>query len=234
MLREYLGGSYNVISADSGQAAVSAVSMKKFDYMLLDMSMPEVNGFEVLESYLQSGRNDAHVSKVAVMTLRTAQDDIDRAISMGISAFLFKPFNRDDTTKVLEKIGSQQKKRADKTKTLYLTTQGKVRILDCPSSDKSIKSREVAAGLKAEIMLEINEMAEEGLSQLIIKVGDGFLSDLAVTRKFVDLIEHIVRLSLNIRLVADSEHARDALKQFAETAAIPTDMSLDDALNAFK
>jgi response regulator RpfG family c-di-GMP phosphodiesterase len=168
------------------------------------------------------------------MTLRTAQDDIDRAISMGISAFLFKPFNRDDTTKVLEKIGSQQKKRADKTKTLYLTTQGKVRILDCPSSDKSIKSREVAAGLKAEIMLEINEMAEEGLSQLIIKVGDGFLSDLAVTRKFVDLIEHIVRLSLNIRLVADSEHARDALKQFAETAAIPTDMSLDDALNAFK
>jgi two-component system, cell cycle response regulator len=234
MLREYLGGGYNVISADSGKDAVSAVSIKKFDYMLLDLCMPEVNGFEVLESYLQSGRNDANVSKVAVMTLRTAQDDIDRAISMGISAFLFKPFNRDDTTKVLEKIGSQQKKRADKTKTLYLTNQGKVRILDCPSSDKSIKSREVAAGLKAEIMLEINEMAEEGLSQLIIKVGDGFLSDLAVTRKFVDLIEHIVRLSLNIRLVADSEHTRDALKQFAETAAIPTEMSLDDALNAFE
>jgi two-component system cell cycle response regulator len=234
MLKEYIGGQYNIITADSGQSAVSAVATKKFEYMILDLSMPEVNGFDVLESYLQSGRNSANVRKVAVMTLRTAQEDIDKAISMGISAFLYKPFNRDDVGKVLDKICLQQQKKVEKTVRRYLTSSGKARILDCPAADKGLKCREVAAALKAEIMLEVNEMAEEGLSQLVIKVGDGFLSDLAVMRKFVDLIEHIVRLSLNVRLVADSEQTRGSLKAFAETATIPTDVSLESALGAFE
>jgi two-component system, cell cycle response regulator len=234
MLKEYIGAQYNIITADSGQAAVNAVATRKFEYMILDLSMPEVNGFDVLDSYLQSGRNGANTRRVAVMTLRTAQEDIDKAISMGISAFLYKPFNRDDVAKVLDKICLQQQKKEEKTVRRYLTSSGKVRILECPSADKGLKSKEVASALKAEIMLEVNEMAEEGLSQLIIRVGDGFLSDLAVMRKFVDLIEHIVKLSLNVRLVADSSQTRDSLKQFAETASLPTDMSMEMALGAFQ
>ena len=74
-------------------------------------------------------------------------------------------------------------------------------------------------------------MAEEGLNQLVIKVGEGFLSDLNLTRKFVDMVEHTLRLSLNVRLVAESEQAREALKQFEETASLPTDASLEFALN---
>jgi hypothetical protein len=77
-------------------------------------------------------------------------------------------------------------------------------------------------------------MAEEGLSRLVIRVGDGFLSDLSITRKFVNLVEHANELSLQVRLVADSEQAREALKQFAETASIPTDTSVECALKAIE
>jgi DNA-binding response OmpR family regulator len=232
MLKDFLGGQFNLLAAHSGQAGISAVALKAFDYMILDLSMPEVSGFEVLESYIQSGRNQPDVRKVIAMSLRTAQEDIDRAISMGISAFLYKPFSREDVAKAVDKVKIQQKPE-QKIKARYLIEKGKIRILECPP-EKSSKYREVAASLKAEIMREINDMAEEGLSQLIIKVGEGFLSDIAVTRKFVDLIEHIVRLSLNIRFVADSDQAGDALSQFAETAGIPRDVSLECALHSIQ
>jgi hypothetical protein len=68
----------------------------------------------------------------------------------------------------------------------------------------------------------------------VIKVGDGFLSDLSITRKFVDLVDHAIRLSLEVRLIADSDQARSALKQFAETAFIPTDSTLECALKAIE
>ena len=79
---------------------------------------------------------------------------------------------------------------------------------------------------------EIDDMAEEGFNKLVIKIGEGFLSDLNVTRKFVNMVDHIMQLSLKVRFVAESEQAREALKQFEETARIPTDTSLEFALNS--
>ena len=60
------------------------------------------------------------------------------------------------------------------------------------------------------------------------------MSDLGVTRKFVDMVDHTLQLSLNVRLVADSDQARDVLKQFEETANIPTEISLECALGAIQ
>jgi response regulator RpfG family c-di-GMP phosphodiesterase len=196
--------------------------------------MPDMSGFEILDAYLRSNRNAAGVRKVVIMTLRTAQSDIDRALGSGISVFLYKPFSREDVEEANHRLVSQQQQNDGlKKKQQFLFTQGKVRILDCPPETSS-KYRAVAGSLKSEIVHEIEDMAEEGFNQLVIKVGEGFLSDLSVTRKFVDLVEHTLRLSLRVRLVADSDQARDALKQFAETASIPTDTSLECALNSIE
>ncbi len=232
MLKEYLGSQFNIISADSGHAALNAVVLKKFDYLVLDLSMPEVNGFKVLEAYLRNGKKEPNVSKVVAMTLRTAQEDIDRAMGVGINSFLYKPFRREDAVNSIDCVMSQQKKEEAPNQG-YLHARGKVRILECPP-ERSPKFKAVAGALKLEIVQEINDMAEEGLSELIIKVGNGFLSDPGVKRRFVSLIEHILHLSLNLRIVADSQEAQDELKQFAETASIPTESSLDSAMRAFE
>jgi two-component system, cell cycle response regulator len=232
MLKEFLGDQFNIIAANSGQAALNAAVLKVFDYLILDLSMPEVNGFKVLEAYLRNGKREPNVGRVIVMTLRTAQEDIDRAIGAGISAFLYKPFCREDAIRSIDCVMSQQKQK-EELNTGYLHARGKVRILECPS-ERNPRFRAVAGALRTEIIQEIDNMAEEGLSQLIIHVGNGFLSDSGVKRKFVSLVEHVLHLSLNIRIVADSQEARDELKQFAETASIPTETSLDSAIKAFE
>jgi two-component system, cell cycle response regulator len=232
MLKEYLLSQFNIIAADSGRAAVNAVGLKIFDYLVLDLSMPEVNGFKVLDAYLQNGKKNPNVSRVIAMTLRTAQEDIDRAIGAGISVFLYKPFSREDAIRSIDCVVSQQKEEEAPNQG-YLSARGKVRILECPS-EKSPRLKAVVGALRSEIVQEIDDMAEEGLSQLIIKVGDGFLSDSGVKRKFVSLVEHVLHLSLNLKIVPDSQEVHDELKQFAETASIPTEKSLEFAIKAFE
>jgi two-component system cell cycle response regulator len=232
LLKEYVGTRCAMITADSGTAAIKAIEQKRFDYLVLDLSLPDVNAFDVLKTYLQSKQNGANVKNVVAMTLRTAQEEIERVMGMGVNVILHKPFTREDTDMVVNRLISSFKKEEMTVKKLrYLAVKGTVRILDCPP-EKSSQFRSVATALSTTIKQEIDDMAEEGLSRLVINVGEGFLSDLSITRKFVNLIEHIMRLSLNVRLVANSEQARDSLKQFAETASLPVDTSLETALNS--
>jgi two-component system cell cycle response regulator len=230
LLKEYFADQFNLICADNGKTALQAIAQKSFDYVFLDLSMPNVNTFDLLKAYLQSNKNGANVKKVVAMTLRTAQADIEKAIGAGVGTFLYKPFNRGDVAEIVERTVVRSGEDS-KSKQRFLTADGKVRILDCPS-DKSARYRIVANALSSGVVEEIDEMAEEGLNQLIIQVGEGFLADLGITRKFINLIEHILQLSLNVRLVAGSDQSREALKQFAETASLPTYDSLELALNS--
>lgn len=232
LLKEYLGDQFNILTADCGRAASSVIAKNRFDYLFLDTRLPDVSGFSIFEEYIRSNRNKASGKRVAIMTLRTAQEDIDRALGMGINTILYKPFAASDVTKAVDQLMSRQEESYVK-KIRYLAAEGKVRILDCPP-EKSTKFRSVAGSLASDVVKEIDDMAEEGLSQLIIKIGEGFLSDISVTRKFVDLVDHARQLSLRIRFVADSDQARNSLKQFSEIASVPTDDSLETALNAVR
>ena len=166
------------------------------------------------------------------MTLRTNQADIEQAMKAGISVFLYKPFKRDEAIHVAGTVAARSNGARNK-KAVFLSSEGDIRILVCPPL-KSSNYQNVAFALKSGVVREIDNMAEEGLSNLIIKVGEGFLSDMGITRKFVDLVDHVLKLSLNVRLVADCEQVKIALMQFEETAAIPTEMSLECALESMQ
>ena len=232
MLKATLGEQFYFINAESGKSAINAIEQKRFDYIFLDLSLPDMSAFDVLDAYLRSNRNAPSIRKVAAMSLRTAQADIDKAVSAGIPFLLYKPFRSEEVLDIAGRMAVQPKEEPKKGQK-YLASKGKIRILECPP-EKSSKFRTVAGSLASDIVHELDDMAEEGLSRLVIRVGEGFLSDLSITRKFVNLVEHANELSLQVRLVADSEQARDALKQFAETASIPTDPTVECALSAIE
>ena len=82
---------HSVTTAENGRDGLEIVKAQPFDVVLLDIVMPELDGFQVLERI----KADPRVRHIPVIVI-TAMDDIAsavRCIEMGADDFLTKPFN---------------------------------------------------------------------------------------------------------------------------------------------
>lgn len=78
-----------VRAAGSGQAALSAVSEEAPDLLILDLMLPDMDGFEVLRRLRQSGYD----LPVIVLTARDDDVDVIVGLELGADDYMVKPFN---------------------------------------------------------------------------------------------------------------------------------------------
>jgi adenylate cyclase len=79
------------VLAENGQQAIETMRSKPFDLVLLDIMMPGMNGYEVLE-YLKADVELRHIPIIMISAL----DDVEgivRCIELGAEDYLTKPFN---------------------------------------------------------------------------------------------------------------------------------------------
>lgn len=81
---------YKVLRARDGGEAVTMAIHERLNGMLLDVNMPGLDGFGVLEALKRHGVLPA--LPVMVLTARNQGDDVKRAIALGARDFLTKPF----------------------------------------------------------------------------------------------------------------------------------------------
>jgi DNA-binding response OmpR family regulator len=79
---------YEMHTARNGSEALGRIAVVKPHGMVLDINMPELDGFGVLEALKTQGA----LFPVLVLTARHAADDVRRAISLGAKDYLTKPF----------------------------------------------------------------------------------------------------------------------------------------------
>ena len=85
---------YPVVTASDGVAALERVASEHPTVMILDLMMPRLDGFGVLER-LRDLPEDQRPS-VLVLSARSGPEDIARAIDTGASDFLSKPFDLEE------------------------------------------------------------------------------------------------------------------------------------------
>ncbi len=89
---------------ESGRAALDLLQHQENipDVVLLDLNMPGMSGFEVL----QSMKKDARLGQIPVVILSTsnARQDVQRAYTLHASSYLVKSVNFDHFVEQLEKI----------------------------------------------------------------------------------------------------------------------------------
>jgi two-component system, sensor histidine kinase and response regulator len=81
---------HDVVMVGSGREALAAVRERAFDLVLLDIMMPEVDGYEVLRS-LKADQDLSHIPVIMISALHEL-DSVVRCIEMGADDYLFKPF----------------------------------------------------------------------------------------------------------------------------------------------
>jgi len=90
ILLELLGDEYDVMVALSGQGALEIVKDDKIDLILLDIMMPEMDGYEVCQ--ILKNDNSTKDIPVIFITAKTDEDSIEKAYEVGGVDYVTKPF----------------------------------------------------------------------------------------------------------------------------------------------
>jgi len=99
---------YSVATAENGQQALERLRADTFDLVLLDIMMPEMDGYEVLQR-LKTDEALRHIPVIMISAL-SELDSVVRCIGMGAEDYLPKPF---EPTLLKARIGAcLEKKRA--------------------------------------------------------------------------------------------------------------------------
>jgi DNA-binding response OmpR family regulator len=86
---------FDVVTADRGEEALrKATSDGPFDLILLDVMMPGMDGWTVAEA-LKSEDRVAGVP-IVFLSARTQEQDRARGLSLGVAAYVTKPFDPDE------------------------------------------------------------------------------------------------------------------------------------------
>lgn len=93
---------YLMGSAGDGQEALDRMAEEHFDAIILDVNMPRMNGLEFLEKI----KSDSAFASVPVIMLTTEgqDEDRDKAISLGATDYIVKPFKPSQLLTLLDAI----------------------------------------------------------------------------------------------------------------------------------
>lgn len=88
---------YDVCTATCGEEALQMLELKKPQLMVLDILMPQTDGFEVLKKLRPA-------SKLPVIAISAHASSAEQALDLGANVFLAKPFRPDELIKKIKAI----------------------------------------------------------------------------------------------------------------------------------
>ncbi len=101
---------HQVATAEHGRQALESLQRERFDLILMDVSMPEMDGYEATLNIRMNETGGSHVPIIA-MTAHALAGDIERCLASGMDAYLSKPIKPQELFEMVEiwsSIASQQ------------------------------------------------------------------------------------------------------------------------------
>jgi two-component system chemotaxis response regulator CheY len=99
-------GHQNADEAEDGQVALNMLKSNHYDFVVSDINMPNMNGFELLKNI----RADDNLKALPVLmvTAEAKKEDIVLAAQTGASGYIVKPFTKVTLEEKLNKILQKQ------------------------------------------------------------------------------------------------------------------------------
>jgi len=85
---------YTVSLAQSGKDAFDRIAQKKPDLILLDIMLPDLDGYEIFQMIRKNPLWDD--IKVICLTAKNRDVDVAKGLNLGVDAYITKPFSNAD------------------------------------------------------------------------------------------------------------------------------------------
>ncbi len=95
-------GYNNAEEAEDGVVALQMLKNAKFDFVVSDINMPNMNGFDLLAA-IKADANLKHLP-VLMVTAEARKEDIVRAAQDGAAGYIVKPFTKATLEEKVQKI----------------------------------------------------------------------------------------------------------------------------------
>ena len=94
---------YTVAVAGNGREALGRLAQEEFELVLMDVQMPEMDGFEATAAIREGEKSGRHIPIVA-MTANALKGDQERCLAAGMDAYVSKPIRTNELFATLEVI----------------------------------------------------------------------------------------------------------------------------------
>jgi signal transduction histidine kinase/CheY-like chemotaxis protein/HPt (histidine-containing phosphotransfer) domain-containing protein len=107
---------HTVRLAGDGRAALTALEQDHFDVMLLDIHMPELDGFQVVAVQRQREQGTGRRLPIIALTARSAEGERERCLQAGMDDYLAKPVRAAELFAAIDRVTATRKEDGGRTK----------------------------------------------------------------------------------------------------------------------
>jgi two-component system sensor histidine kinase/response regulator len=97
---------HRLVLAGNGRQAVEAARREAFDLILMDVQMPEMDGFEATRLIRLSEEDSGRHTPIAAMTARAMAGDRERCLASAMDYYLAKPLRRAELLELIDQVSS--------------------------------------------------------------------------------------------------------------------------------
>ena len=84
---------YNVHEAPNGLDGLKIAEELNPDVILLDINLPDIDGYEVARRLRKSEKSDLHYTPIIAITANALKGDAEKALAAGCDVYMAKPIN---------------------------------------------------------------------------------------------------------------------------------------------
>jgi CheY-like chemotaxis protein/HPt (histidine-containing phosphotransfer) domain-containing protein len=155
---------YRVAVANNGLEGIAAYEKETFDLILMDMQMPEMNGYEAMASIREKERSMGGHIPIIALTAHAMKGDRERCLEAGADAYVSKPINIAELLATIETVLPAQPVEAAKQPINESTESGST----APVFDQRAALAQVEGDM--DLLLELTYVFDKNCSMLMADI----------------------------------------------------------------
>ncbi len=216
-----------IMEAENGIEGLSMVSNVKPDLIILDITMPVMNGVEMLGKL--KGQPDMKDIPVIMLTAESGKDNVMQIVKMGVRDYMVKPFKGEQLIERVMKIVALKPKEAPPPlPSPYFFIVDDIQMLSLPGKS----DRATLMEIEVDFNKSLKTMSTAGLNKMILDASHLKELNMLVIKLILAVVESCQKYRIHLRFVGSPALGTE-LKGFQETSSFSINDSVGEAKKTF-